>query len=75
MLNQDLIDEKINTLLDYKEEVLDETCGSDIMCYLEIRDFAEKHGGLLFFWDNNYYLVINFVGEKDFLIIPVDHYI
>lgn len=40
---------------------------------MELRDFAENHGNLLYFWENSHYLVINFIREKDYLIIPTDY--
>ena len=38
--------------------------------YGQIRDFAERSGGLLYLVGNDPYLVINFIGEDDLLIIP-----
>lgn len=69
----DLVDDKILALFNYHNKQFDETNDSDIIFYMEVRDFAENHGNLLYFWGNSYYLVINFIGEKDYLIIPTDY--
>ena len=73
MSMNDLIDEKIRALLDYEGEKLDETYDQDIIYYSKMKDFAIINGGLLFFFDDNVYLIINFLGEKNFLFIPVEY--
>ncbi|NMA85486.1 MAG: hypothetical protein GX962_16665 [Epulopiscium sp.] len=73
MFKNDLIDKKIQALLDYEKDYFDETVEGDLIYYCEIRDFAEEHGGLLFFFHDRTYLIINFIDEEDFLIIPVDY--
>lgn len=72
MFIHDKIDEKIYTLTTMKGLVLDETNEDDFLTYCEMRDFAEEHGGLLFFVGDEYYLVLSIIGEKDFLIIPTE---
>lgn len=73
MFIKDLIDKKIEALFDYIGETIDETDETDIALYEELREFAEKHGGLLYYADDEVYLILNFIGEKDFLLIPVDY--
>ena len=72
MFQNDLIDTKIEALLAQKGDCIDETKEEDLILYYEMRDFAEKHGGLLFNWGNETYLIINFMESKDFLFIPVE---
>lgn len=72
MFTNDLIDKKIQILFDYHNEVFDETDESDFIYYAEVREFAEQYGGLLFPFDGEIYLVLNFINDEDFLIIPVD---
>ncbi|HHV46066.1 MAG TPA: hypothetical protein GXX53_04045 [Tissierellia bacterium] len=71
MFTNDIIDRKIVALLDYIGESLDETINDDLVLYSEIRDFAEKNGGLLYNIYDETYLIINFIGEDGFHIIPV----
>ena len=73
MFKNDLIDKKINALLDFAGDSFDETKDEDMLFYHELRDFAEKHRGLLYFFNNETYLIINFIGEKNFLLIPVEY--
>jgi hypothetical protein len=73
MLVNDLIDRKINALISMKNITLDETNEDDLLTYIEMRDFAKEHNGLLFFIGNEYYLVLNIVGEEDFLIILTEN--
>lgn len=70
MFTNDIIDKKIVALLDYIGESLDETIYDDLVLYSELRDFAEKNGGLLFNIYDETYLIINFIGEDGFHIIP-----
>ncbi len=72
MFVNDIIDKKIEALLDYIGETIDETNEDDIIFYSELRDYAEKNGGLLYLVGNDPYLVINFIGEDNLLIIPVE---
>jgi hypothetical protein len=71
MFLNDLIDKKIVALLDYIGEIIDKNDENDLIFYEELRDYAEKTGGLLYMVDNTPYLVINFIGEEELLIIPV----
>ena len=73
MFIHDEIDEKIYTLTTMKGFVLDETNGEDIFTHMEMRDFAEEHGGLLFFVGDEYYLVLEVIGEENFIIIPTEY--
>lgn len=73
MFIHDIIDEKIYALTTMKGFELDETDGQDAFTHMEMRDFAEEHGGLLFFIGDEYYLVINIIGEDEFLIIPTEY--
>lgn len=71
MFINDIIDKKIEALLDFIGESIDETEANDMMLYNEIREFAEENGGLLYNIFNESYLILNFVGEEKFHIIPV----
>lgn len=73
MLKNDLIDKKIEALLDYLGIKINIDDKNKITKYEELRDFAEDHGGLLYYIDNEVYLILNFIGEKDFLLIPVEY--
>ena len=73
MFIHDVIDEKIHALTTMKGVVLDETDGQDLFTHMEMRDFAEDHDGLLFFIEDEHYLILEIIGERDFLIIPVDY--
>lgn len=73
MFIHDVIDKKIQSLTLMKGVVLDEENDEDLFTHMEMRDFAEEHGGLLFFINEEYYLILNIIGEKDYLIIPVDY--
>lgn len=73
MFTNDLIDEKIEALLDYCNDVIDETNISDMVNYTEAREFAERYDGLLYSWDHEIYLVINFIGDENYLIIPIEY--
>ena len=53
--------------------VLDETNDEDVFTHIEMKDFAEEHGGLLFFVGDEYYLVLEVIGEENFLIIPTEY--
>jgi len=70
MFTNDVIDRKIEALLEYIGESLDETVYDDLVLYNEMRNFAEKNGGLLYNIYNETYLIINFIGEDGFHIIP-----
>jgi len=48
MFTNDVIDRKIEALLEYIGESLDETVYDDLVLYNEMRNFAEKNGGLLY---------------------------
>ena len=71
MFLNDLIDKKIIALLDYVGETIDKNNENDLIFYEKLRDYAEKNGGLLYKVTNTPYLVINFIGEEELLIIPV----
>mgnify|MGYP000957830531 CR=1 FL=1 len=71
MFLNDLIDKKIIALLDYVGETIDKNNENDLIFYEKLRDYAEKNGGLLYKVANTPYLVINFIGEEELLIIPV----
>lgn len=73
MFTNDLIDKKFQRLLDYLGEYLDETDSLDYMYYERVKDFAKKHGGLLYPFDDEVYMIINFIDDDDFMIIPVDY--
>ena len=73
MVKDDLIDKKINALLNFKEDSFDLENENDFLCYSELRDFAESHEELLYLFNNEVYLIVNFIGEKKFLIIPVNY--
>lgn len=73
MFIHDVIDKKIQSLTLMKGVVLDEEDGKNLFTHMEMRDFAEEHGGLLFFIEDEYYLIIDFIGEEDYLIIPVEY--
>ncbi|GFN37093.1 hypothetical protein [Tepidimicrobium xylanilyticum] len=73
MFRNDIIDQKIHALLEAHNDFLDETKDEDMLLYFELRDFAEKHGGLLYFFENETYLIINFIGEEEFLLIPAEY--
>lgn len=73
MFENDLIDKKIEVILNQKGKYIDETREEDMILYLELRDFAEKHKGLLYQFNNEFYLVINFIDTSEFLIIPVEY--
>ncbi|SHD76671.1 hypothetical protein [Schnuerera ultunensis] len=73
MFKNDLIDKKIQALLEAHNDSIDETKEEDILLYSELRHFAEEHEGLLYFFDDETYLIINFIGEDDFLVIPVEY--
>lgn len=73
MFANDIIDRKFQKLLEYLGEYLDETDGLDYMYYKRVRDFAEEHGGLLYPFDDEIYMIINFIDDDDFLIIPVEY--
>lgn len=68
-----LINKKINALLEYEGEYLDETDEIDYKYYCKMKNFARKHGGLLYFFDNNFYFVLNFTDGGNFLIIPTEY--
>ena len=72
MLVNDKIDKKIHALTTLEGVVLDEEEGEDLFTYIEMRDFAEENGGILYFIGNKYYLVLDIIGEKDYLIIPAE---
>ncbi len=69
----DLVDNKILALFDYFNKQFDETNEEDAILYAELRDFAENHGNLLYFFGDDYYLIIEFIGEKNYLIIHTDY--
>ena len=71
MFLNDLIDKKIIALLDYIGETIDENNEEDLMFYEKLRDNAEKSGGLLYVIGGIPYLVIDFIGQEELLIIPV----
>lgn len=72
MFVNDIIDKKIEALLNYIGEIIDITDEDDLLFYSKLRDYAEKNGGLLYLVGNEPYLVINFIGEDNLLIIPVE---
>ncbi len=71
MFLNDLIDKKIVALLNYIGEKIDKNDEDDLIFYEKLRDCAERNGGLLYVIANTPYLVINFIGEEELLIIPV----
>lgn len=71
MFLNDLIDKKIIALLNYIGEKIDKNDEDDLIFYEKLRDYAERNGGLLYVIANTPYLVINFIGEEELLIIPV----
>lgn len=73
MFTDYIIDKKIRKLYEYHGEYFDETDGLDCEYYEKLKDFAKKHGGLLFPFDDDFYLIINFINDDDFLIIPADY--
>lgn len=73
MFKNDIIDQKIQALFEAHNDYIDATKDEDMLLYYELRDFAEKHGGLLYFFDNKTYLIINFIGEGEFLFIPAEY--
>ena len=70
MFKNDLIDKKIQALFEAHNDSIDETKDEDILLYSELRHFAEEHGGLLYFFNDKTYLIINFIGEEELLVIP-----
>lgn len=73
MFIHDKIDKKIHALTTLKGIVLDEEDGKDLFTHMEMRDFAEEHGGILYFIKDEYYLILDIIGEKNYLIIPVEY--
>ena len=73
MFIHDKIDKKIHALTTLKGIVLDEEDGKDLFTHMEMRDFAEEHGGFLYFIKDEYYLILDIIGEKNYLIIPVEY--
>lgn len=71
MFTNDIIDRKIEALLDFIGQPIDEREVDDLLFYSELRRFAEKNGGLLYNIYDESYLILNFIGEDGFHIIEV----
>lgn len=71
MFVNDIIDKKIEALLDFIGQPIDEKEIDDLILYSELRSFAEENGGLLYNIYDESYLILNFIGEEGFHIIEV----
>lgn len=71
MFINDIIDKKIEALLDFVGQSIDEGEADDLLLYSELRSFAEKNGGLLYHIFDESYLILNFIGEDGFHIIEI----
>ncbi|NLY66685.1 MAG: hypothetical protein GX069_03910 [Tissierellia bacterium] len=71
MFTNDIIDKKIEALLNFVGQTIDEEESDDILFYSELRKFAEENGGLLYNIYDESYLILNFIGEDEFHIIEI----